>query len=113
MRRLVATAVALTMILAGIGRADPPKDARPAISDYFPPPESKGGWRSLLPDKGEPSADQKAEIAKTGGVDWDKLKEAWDYNAQVDGGTGLLVIRHGYVVGEWYKDGDKERTFNI
>ena len=83
------------------------------ISDYFPPPESKGGWRSLLPDKGEPTAEQKAEIAKTGGVDWDKLKEAWDYNAQADGGTGLLVIRHGHVVGEWYKDGDRDRTFNI
>ncbi len=44
-------------------------------------------------------------------MDWDKLKEAWDYNAQVDGGSGLLVIRHGYVVGEWYKDGDRERDF--
>ncbi len=113
MRRLIAVAVGLAAVLAGTGRADPPKGAQPAISDYFPPPESKGGWRSLLPDKGEPSADQKAEIAKTGGVDWDKLKEAWDYNAQTEGSSGLLVIRHGYVVGEWYKDGDRDRTFNI
>ncbi|HVS37048.1 MAG TPA: serine hydrolase, partial [Gemmataceae bacterium] len=113
MRRLVVAFTVLAVFAAGIGRADPPKDAKPTISDYFPPPESKGGWRTLLPAQGEPSADQKAEIAKTGGVDWDKLKQAWDYNAQVEGGTGLLIIRHGYIVGEWYKDGDKERTYNI
>ena len=83
------------------------------MSDYFPPPESKGGWRTLLPDQGEPTADQKAEIARTGGVDWDKLKDAWDFNAQADGATGLLVIRHGHIVGEWYRDGDRDRTFNI
>ena len=53
-------------------------------------------------------AEQKAEIAKTGGVDWDKLKEAWDYNAAVEGATGLLVIRHGHIVGEWYKDCDTD-----
>lgn len=111
MHRLTAiAALGLAAVLAGAARADGPK---PAVSDYFPPPESKGGWRTLLPDKGEPSAEQKAAIAKDGGVDWDKLKEAWDYNAQVEGGTGLLVIRHGYVVGEWYKDGDKERAYNI
>src|SRR5437660_694662 len=106
-------ALCLILALAGASRADEPKATKPATSDYFPPPENKGGWRSLLPDKGEPSADQKAELAKTGGVDWDKLKEAWDYNTQVDGATGLLVIRHGQIVGEWYKDGDRERTFNI
>ena len=110
MRRLLATAVALAVVLAGFGRADEPKSA---VSDYFPPPESKGGWRSLLPDKGEPTAEQKAALAKTGGVDWDKLREAWDWNTQSDGASGLLVIRHGYVVGEWYKDGDRDKTFNI
>jgi CubicO group peptidase (beta-lactamase class C family) len=114
MRRLIAvTAVVLAAVLPALGRADEPKATKTAASDYFPPQENKGGWRSLLPAQGEPTAEQKAEIAKTGGVDWDKLKEAWDYNAQVEGGTGLLVIRHGYVVGEWYKDGDRERTYNI
>ncbi len=114
MRRLIAFAAACVgLALSGAGRADQPKETKPVISDYFPPPENKGGWRTLLPDSGEPNADQKAAVAKTGGVDWDKLKDAWDYNAQVDGATGLLVIRHGQIVGEWYKDGDRDRTFNI
>ena len=114
MRRLIViAAVCSGLTPTAAGRAAEPKETKPVISDYFPPPESKGGWRSLLPDKGEPSAEQKAVIAKTGGVDWDKLKEAWEFNAQVEGGSGLLVIRHGQIVGEWYKDGDKERTFNV
>lgn len=83
------------------------------LSDYFPPPEDRGGWRSLLPDKGPPSAAQKARIASTAGVDWDKLAEAWKYNAEAGGATGLLVIRRGHVVGEWYQDGDRDKTFNI
>jgi CubicO group peptidase (beta-lactamase class C family) len=82
-------------------------------SDYFPPPESKGGWRSLLPEKGEPSAEQKKAIAAKAGVDWDKLKLAADWNAQADGASGLLVIRKGHVVGEWYRDCDRTKTFNI
>jgi CubicO group peptidase (beta-lactamase class C family) len=89
------------------------KSAKAVLADYFPPAESKGGWRSLLPEKGEPSAEQKADIAKKAGVDWDKLKAAWEHNAQVEGSSGLLVIRKGYVVGEWYKEGDRDKTFNI
>src|SRR5262249_38931028 len=30
-----------------------------------------------------------------------------------DGATGLLVIRRGHVVGEWYKGGDRKTEFNI
>lgn len=82
---------------------------KPSLSDYFPPPESKGGWRSALPEKGEP--DDKA-LAKLG-IDYAKLKEAWEYNAKVEGATGLLVIRKGQIVGEWYKDCDRNKTFNI
>src|SRR5262249_38761941 len=85
---------------------------KPKLADSFPAPESKGGWKSLLPEKGEPDAKQKAEIAKLG-VDYDKLKAAWEHNAAVEGASGLLVIRKGVIVGEWYKDGDKDKTFNI
>jgi CubicO group peptidase (beta-lactamase class C family) len=83
------------------------------LSPYFPPPESKGGWRSLLPDDGPPSSAQKSKIQEVAGVDWDKLELAWKHNEAAPGKTGLLVIRRGYVVGEWYKDGDRSTDFNI
>jgi len=82
-------------------------------TDYFPPPESKGGWRSLLPEKGDPDAEGKAHIRQTAGIDWDKLAEAWKYNASAEGASGLLVIRHGMIVGEWYKGCGRDKTFNI
>ncbi|HEX5104658.1 MAG TPA: serine hydrolase, partial [Pirellulaceae bacterium] len=84
-----------------------------SLTDYFPPTEDQGGWRTLLPETGEPSADQKAEIRKVTGCDWDKLLGAWQHNAAAPGATGLIVIRKGYVVGEWYRDGDRTKAFNI
>src|SRR5262249_37237613 len=102
MRRLAWVGI-VGLLLAPAGRAEAP---RAALTDYFPPPESQGGWRSLLPKTGEPGAEEKAAIRDKAGVDWDKLKEAWEHNAAVERASGLLVIRKGYVVGEWYKDGD-------
>ena len=67
----------------------------------------------MLPAEGEPDDSQKARIREVGGVDYDSLKAAWDHNAAVTGATGLLVIRHGHVVGEWYKEGDRATAFNI
>lgn len=89
--------------------------AEPAVklADYFPPPESKGGWRTLLPEKGVPDAAQKTKIRSATGVDWDKLAAAWEFNAAAEGATGLLVIRRGHIVGEWYKNCDRSKDFNI
>ena len=84
-----------------------------ALSGYFPPQEEQGGWRTLLPAEGEPDDSQRARIREVGGVDWDTLKAAWDHNAGASGATGLLVIRRGHVVGEWYKGGDRATAFNI
>lgn len=83
------------------------------VTSYFPPPESKGGWRSLLPEKGDPDAAAKTKIKETTGVDYDKLMTAWEYNAAAEGATGLLVIRKGHIVGEWYKDCKRDTAFNI
>ena len=107
MRKLV---LGLIAVLASAGHA---AAADTKLADYFPPPESRGGWRTLLPDSGEPDAAAKAKIRETGGVDWDKLRAAWEHNASSAGGTGLLVIRNGYIVGEWYKDADRATRFNI
>jgi CubicO group peptidase (beta-lactamase class C family) len=83
------------------------------LSDYFPPTEEQGGWRTLLPVAGEPDDLQRARIREIGGVNWDALKTAWAYNAEAPGSTGLLVIRHGHVIGEWYRGGDRTKVFNI
>jgi CubicO group peptidase (beta-lactamase class C family) len=107
MRTMLCT-LAASLCLTLPARAEEPK-----LADYFPPPESKGGWRSLLPAKGEPDAAGKAKIKETAGVDWDKLKSAWELHDMVDGATGLLVIRKGHIVGEWYKDGGADKAFNI
>lgn len=88
-------------------------DGSPVLSDYFPPSEEQGGWRTLLPAEGPPNDTAKARIRELGGVDWDLLKQAWDHNIRADGGTGFLVVRRGYVVGEWYRDGDQAKTYNI
>src|ERR1700730_13216856 len=54
-------------------------------ANYFPLAESKGGWRTLLPENGAPDAERKAQILKTAGVDWDKLAEAWKLNTAAEG----------------------------
>jgi CubicO group peptidase (beta-lactamase class C family) len=85
----------------------------PSLSDYFPPAEGEGGWRSLAPSDGDPDAQQKAKIRTSAGVDWDKLRLAWQHNESAEGPTGLIVVRRGYVVGEWYRDCYRTTEFNI
>jgi CubicO group peptidase (beta-lactamase class C family) len=109
MRRILFASLGLVALAAALTAAEPAK----VLSDYFPPPESKGGWRTLLPETGEPSAADKKKIANTAGVDWDKLALAWKHNAAVEGASGMLVIRKGHIVGEWYKECDAKKTFNI
>jgi len=103
---LSAAVVSLTAVFASAGETK-------SLSDYFPPSESQGGWRSLLPESGDPGAEQKAKIKEVAGADWDKLAEAWQFNASAPGATGLVVIRKGQIVGEWYRGGDRTKAFNI
>ena len=86
--------------------------AAPLVAE-FPAPESQGGWKTFLPDSGRPDDTAKAEIRRESGVDYDKLEKAWDYNASMPGATGMIVIHHGKIIGEWYRDGDRHKVFNI
>jgi CubicO group peptidase (beta-lactamase class C family) len=61
--------------------------------DYFPPPDSTGGWRTLT---------DAAKIHKTAGIDVRKLDQAFEYTRRTSPHGGLLVVRHGYLVYERY-----------
>ncbi len=61
-----------------------------AAEVYFPPPESKGGWRKL---------DQPDEIRRLAGMDPNKLAELKDWLLQSDKRDfAAVVIRNGYIV---------------
>ena len=95
-------------------RAGPPAASNSTQpTNYFPPSESQGGWRSLLPANGIPNAAQKKVIQDKSGVDWDALRSVWEYTREAGGNSGFLVIRRGYIVGEWYHGCDRSTTYNI
>ena len=72
-----------------------------AQEQYYPPPETKGGWRSLVTANGFPTREQKERILRTAGLNWDRLEEAWKYCEGSGGPHRLLVIRQGWIAAEW------------
>jgi hypothetical protein len=62
---------------------------------YVPPPESVGGWRWLA----SPEA-----VRALGGIDPERLGLACEYNARFDASSGVVIVRHGYLVAEWYEN---------
>lgn len=62
-------------------------------ADYFPRPDSEGGWRTLKDAK---------EIREKAGMDLTKLEQAFDFTQRCSQNGGLLVVRHGYLVLEKY-----------
>ena len=71
-------------------------------ASYFPPPDSKGGWRTLK---------DAASIRKLAGMDLSRLDQAWDFTQRCSQNGGLLVVRHGYLVYEKYY-GRAQRNVN-
>jgi len=64
-------------------------EAHAAIGDYFPPPESQGGWRKL---------DKPEDIRALGGMDPAKLEELKQWLMASDKRNfAAVVIRHGYI----------------
>jgi CubicO group peptidase (beta-lactamase class C family) len=62
-------------------------------ADYFPPPDSKGGWRELH---------DAAQVRKRAGLDLPQLERAFDFTQRCSQNGGLLVVRHGYLAFERY-----------
>jgi CubicO group peptidase (beta-lactamase class C family) len=61
--------------------------------DYYPPPDSAGGWRTLK-DAGP--------IRDVAGMDLPKLDQAWEQTQRCTQNAGLVVVRRGYLVYEKY-----------
>jgi CubicO group peptidase (beta-lactamase class C family) len=70
--------------------------------NYFPPPESKVGWRSLVSANAAPTSEQKLAVRDKTGFDWDKLVAAWSYATNFAGPHSVLVIRNGWIAAEWH-----------
>src|SRR5665213_702252 len=74
----------------------------PELDDYFPPPDSAGGWRTLK---------NAEEIRKVTGMDLAKLDSAFEYASRTSQHGGLLVVRHGYLIYEkYYGKGSRAAT---
>src|SRR5204863_5084249 len=82
-------ALLFTWIMATLGFASASLHA----ADYFPPPDSEGGWRSLKDPK---------QIRELAGMDAKRLDNAFEFTQRCSQNGGLLVVRHGYLVFERY-----------
>jgi CubicO group peptidase (beta-lactamase class C family) len=67
-------------------------------ADSFPPP---GEWRSLVRANQEASGEEIAAVRRETGLDWEALKEGWRYCLEFEGPHSVLVIRRGWIAGEW------------
>jgi CubicO group peptidase (beta-lactamase class C family) len=62
-------------------------------ADYFPPPDSQGGWRT---------AKTAEEVRAKAGLDLARLEDAYKICEHVTPNGGLLVVRHGWLALEKY-----------
>ena len=89
-RRMVSSAAILLCLPLALAGGD----------DYFPPPDSAGGWRTLA---------GAATIRKLTGMDIARLDQAFEFEKETSQHGGLLVVRHGYLVYEkYFGKGDRE-----
>ena len=63
------------------------------MDNYFPPPDSAGGWRTLK--------DAKA-LRQKAGVDKTRLEQAWEQCQRCSANSGLVIVRRGWLVSENY-----------
>jgi len=62
-------------------------------ADYFPPPDSLGGWRTATGLK---------QVRQRAGLDLRQLDRAFDFTQRCSQNGGLLVVRHGWLAYQRY-----------
>jgi CubicO group peptidase (beta-lactamase class C family) len=73
--------------------------------DYFPPPDSQGGWRALTDAR---------DLRRIAAMNRDRLDEAFEYIQGSTKNGGLLVLRKGWLVYERYFGlGHRDATPNL
>jgi CubicO group peptidase (beta-lactamase class C family) len=96
------TACCRLVLLALVAGAAHPQTAG---ADYFPPPDTTGGWQTLT---------DPARILRVTGIDVKRLDWALDYAGRTSQHGGLLVARHGWLVYERYWGrGRRDATPNV
>ncbi len=100
MRKIATVSVALFLglvVVVGLPRTTAggsPAQQGASPESYYPPPESAGGWRRCKNDE---------EVRKLVGMDPQALDQVGRVTEALYGGPWvLLVIRHGYLVREWF-----------
>ncbi len=74
-------------------------------AEYFPPPDTAGGWRTI---------EDPARILRVTGIDEQRLDWALEYAERTSQHGGLLVARHGWLVYEKYWGrGHRDATPNV
>ena len=114
MRWLLACWVVVGLRRSPVSAEEPSPGAAPALDGVFPAAREPGGLAEPPARAGRARAPSRSRrSARSPGSTGTSSKAAWEHNAAAPGATGLLVIRKGQVVGEWYKDGDRTTAFNI
>ncbi len=103
MIRIFLSSIFLSILLVSLLRSQE-FEAAANQATYFPPPETRGGWRTLVQANEAPSEEAQARIREVAGLDWNKLQEAWTYSTSFGGPSSVVVIRHGWIAGEWFTD---------
>src|SRR5258706_15725794 len=85
--------LSLTDIHSAERSGDPAPPPGVSAGEYFPPPDSGGGWRTAT------NAAQARDLAE---MDLPKLQQAWEFTQRCTQNGGLLVVRHGWLAFEGY-----------
>src|SRR5690242_12710617 len=92
---IIGSAGVATLLSRSTGGATLAASSRsnPDDQDYFPPPDTEGGWRAVA----EPDS-----VRKAAGIDLGRLDRAFAYAKATSKHGGLLVVRHGWLAYERY-----------